>query len=98
MRIHGVFRLIFGTKLYKLSLPKRATPPTGLLATDVWPGQSDFGQTILDSKIEFSDKFIGEANTPWLIEGISVDWPTDLSAFEWLRDIRAIGNEEARIR
>jgi uncharacterized heparinase superfamily protein len=95
---YGFLRLVYGTKLYRLTLPSHAVMPTGHIPTDMWPGDANRGAIIVNGDFELAGRAIRDAEAPWLADGISVDWLALISNFDWLRDLRAAGNEEARLR
>lgn len=95
---YSFLRLIFDTRLYRLTLPSQATLPTGQIPTDMWPGDANRGAIIVNGDFEWAGKAIRDAEAPWLADGISNDWLATISTFDWLRDLRAAGNEAARLR
>lgn len=95
---YGLLRLLYATKLYHLTLPRHAEMPTGLVPTDLWPGDATRGTIIVNGDFELAGRAIREAEAPWLADGISTDWIALVSTFDWLRDLRAVGNDAARAR
>lgn len=95
---YGILGPLFGTKLYRLTLPKHAVIPTGHTQTDMWPGNADRGAIIVRGDFELAGRSIRDAEAPWLADGISIDWLSKISTFDWLRDLRATGSEAARVR
>ena len=95
---YGILQRFYGTKLYRLTLPRHAAMPTGHVATDMWPGDANRGAVIVNGDFEFAGRAIRDAEAPWLADGISDDWLATISTFEWLRDLRVAGNDAARVR
>src|SRR5690606_10370573 len=88
MADHPVLAIFFGPKT-----PDRleVTPP------DPWPGSAPQGRHILNNVFAFAgQKFPGDP-APWKIDGASPDFQTALHGFEWLRDLRALGGDAARL-
>ncbi len=95
---YAFLRLIYGTKLYRLTLPSHAAMPSGHIPTNMWPGDANRGAIIVSGDFELAGKAIRDAEAPWLADGISTDWLALISTFDWLCDLRAAGNEAARLR
>lgn len=95
---YGFLRFLFGTGLYRMTLPRHAVMPTAPAPTDMWPGDAARGATMVSGNFECAGKAIRDAEAPWLAYGVSADWLATVSAFDWLRDLRAVGNEAARLR
>jgi len=96
--MHAVLQPLFGTALYRITLPRRAVQPAGFVPTDMWPGDSDRGGVIVRGDFELGGSTIREAYAPWLASGISRGWLAAVSEFGWLRDLRAAGGDAARSR
>lgn len=81
--------------LYGLTLSGRAAdaPPSRL--DDLWPGDPKRGQAILDNDFTFAGQTIHQERNPWESPGTSRDWLCTLNGFTWLRDLRALGGEQA---
>lgn len=85
---HPMVRLFtFGPKVpYNLLI----TPP------DPWVGSASQGRDILRGQFQFSgQKFSGSASR-WKPDNAGNDWLTHMHSFEWLRDLRALGGDQAR--
>ena len=95
---YAFLRHLYGTKLYRLTLPRHAVMPTGQIPTDMWPGDANRGAIIVNGDFELAGNAIRDAEAPWLADGVSADWLATVSIFDWLRDLRAVGNEAARLR
>jgi uncharacterized heparinase superfamily protein len=95
---YAFMRLVYGSKLYRLTLPRHAVMPTGHIPTDMWPGDANRGAVIVNGDFELAGNAIRDAEAPWLAHGVSADWLATVSTFDWLRDLRAAGNEAARLR
>lgn len=68
----------------------QVTPP------DPWPGLAAHGRDILRNQFHFcGQKFTGTL-VPWKPDNASPDWLAAMHGFEWLRDLRAIGGDQAR--
>ncbi|UCH73454.1 MAG: heparinase II/III family protein [Rhodospirillales bacterium] len=88
---HGLFAL----PGYRLSLIGRT--PVSLVATpvDLWAGDAGRGGALLSGLFEF----FGIARTSddlWTPIEVPEEWLAELHGFSWLRDLRALGGDEAR--
>lgn len=72
--------------------------PYNLLVTppDPWAGTAAQGRDILRNLFNFNgQKFTGTL-VPWKPENANPDWLMAMHGFEWLRDLRALGGDQAR--
>lgn len=81
---------------YRFTL--RAGPvPQNLTAipTDPWPGDIHAGRLLLDGKFVISDQVISMTDL-WIPRDANLTVLADLHRFNWLRDLRALGDNSAR--
>ena len=72
--------------------------PYNLLITppDPWSGSVSKGREILRHNFCFSGQNFAMNPVQWKRENASPDWLASLHGFEWLRDLRALGGDQAR--
>ena len=70
----------------------KATPP------DPWPGHAERGAEILQKTFRLADREVEDPTPLWSPRGVSSAWLTALHDFSWLRDLRAVGGDQARRR
>jgi uncharacterized heparinase superfamily protein len=70
----------------------RLTPP------DPWPGNATRGAAIVHGDFTFAGQSIHNPAPAWAPAGAHRRWLEDLHGFEWLRDLRAAGGDQARRR
>jgi len=72
--------------------------PYNLLVTppDPWAGSAANGRDILRNVFSFSGQKFTATLVPWKPDNASPDWLTAMHSFEWLRDLRALGGDQAR--
>lgn len=86
------------TRLFMLT-PK---VPYNLLITppDPWAGSAAQGRDILRGQFHFGGQKLsapqGSAQIRWKSDQAGPDWLTHMHGFEWLRDLRALGGDQAR--
>lgn len=89
-------RGVFALPGYRLTLIGRT--PVLLIATpvDLWSGDAERGMTLLAGNLDFagvSRTVHGGFGSP---AGVPQEWLAELHGFAWLRDLRALGGDEAR--
>lgn len=93
----GLWQMIADHPLLRLvTLAPKA--PYNLLVTppDPWSGSVSHGREILRHQFCFSGQNFSMNPVQWKNEQASPDWLTCLHSFEWLRDLRALGGDNAR--
>ncbi len=97
----GAEALTFGNPIYNMMLGGRTTATLGTVPLDPWPGDAANGSAILDGEFHFADQTLYLNTSPmteafWQPEGATDAWYAGLHSFHWLRDLRALGGDEAR--
>jgi uncharacterized heparinase superfamily protein len=87
---------IFALPGYRWSLIGRT--PAAMIATpaDLWPGDADRGAAMIAGNFVFAGVAREQDGSVWAPAGISAEWLAELHGFTWLRDLRALGGDEAR--
>jgi len=87
---------VFASPLYALTLRGAAPTHLALVPHDPWPGDADAGAEILQGRFRFAGqtlRFDAFAGVP---AGATAPWLGALHGFDWLRDLRALGGDQAR--
>jgi uncharacterized heparinase superfamily protein len=84
-------RAAYGSLLYNWTLKGSIAPRLLLKPADPWPGHAERGRWLCAEA--FSSPAPRDGQAGGLPGGMSAE---DLHAFEWLRDVRAVGREAAR--
>ncbi|WP_431857198.1 heparinase II/III family protein [Azospirillum sp.] len=95
----GVAQIAYGNPIYQLTLGGRAPTALSVVPPDPWPGDADTGTQLLSGVYRFAgQKVTGHpAGEPeWRPQGASPFWIAALNGFEWMRDLRAVGGDQAR--
>ena len=90
--------LAFSTPLYNLTLMGGSPDDLHVIPTDPWPGRSDIGQDILAGRFLFSGEMIEMDRVNWEPPHVSKEWIHEFHKFGWLRDLKAVATNHARIR
>jgi uncharacterized heparinase superfamily protein len=93
--------LTFGNPLYNMMLAGPAVTALPAVPLDPWPGDAANGSAILDGEFHFAEQTLTLDGSPmteafWQPEGVTDAWYAGLHSFHWLRDLRALGGDEAR--
>jgi uncharacterized heparinase superfamily protein len=67
-----------------------------VIPPDPWSGLAPMGREIVQERFRFfGQEFVARAHR-WHPDDAGPDWLTSLHSFEWLRDLRAMGGDQAR--
>ena len=88
--------LVFGNPLYPLTLGRSAPRRLNTVPADPWPGNRDRAIDLLDGVVVLQGERV-ETNRPlWFPTGVGEPFLMALHGFEWLRDLKALGGDQAR--
>ncbi|MFZ0693886.1 MAG: heparinase II/III family protein [Alphaproteobacteria bacterium] len=87
--------VIFRLPFYHLSLAGRVPPALRHAAPDPWPGTAAKGAEIVAGNFTFAGETVAGDLAAWEGKG---HWAEAFHAFEWLRDLRALGGDPAHQR
>ena len=96
--LYAICTPVFKSSLYRRLLEKSGNEAPEFLPTDTWPGNANRGSITVEGDFECLGTVIRDADTPWLATSVSDAWLTNVSEFDWLRDLRAVGSDAARAR
>ncbi len=99
MTLHARLRnLIFASPVYGLTLTRRT--PKEILGTppDPWPGNGDAAEALLASGFSFRAGSPRPSAGPWYVTGGGATAAIVRHRFSWLRDLRTLGSDDARLR
>lgn len=84
------------TMLYDWSLKGEAPDQIIVKPVDPWPGNVEAGRWLCDGAFALSNDQLSLGAGNWEPEGVDEAWLNHMHGFEWLRDLRTLGGEEAR--
>ncbi len=90
--VQGVFAL----PGYRLSLFGLAPAAPAAALADPWQGDADRGAAILSGTFDYSGVARTTGGDVWASAETPVEWRAALHGFAWLRDLRALGGDDAR--
>ena len=88
--------MVFAAPFYESTLRRRQ--PEGLSASppDPWPGNADRAAAMLGGSYGFAGALERPNDSPWDEVDADDQWLNALHSFTWLRDLRALGGDDAR--
>lgn len=95
---HRAGNLAYRNPLYSWSLGSGRAPPEGLsfIPADTWPGDAERGKWLCGGTFAWDGESLQMRGGCWEPEGIERPWLEHMHGFSWLRDLRALGGDEAR--
>lgn len=93
---YGMGKLLYGTSVYRYTLISRTPPGLIMAPPDPWPGNAERGGAILRGEFMFFGVRLEGTKHVWHPVGMDTNWLAELHAFDWLRDLRAVGGDAAR--
>lgn len=88
-------RILQASPFYHLILRGRSLGSLTLIPTDPWPGDLIKGTTLLEGHFVLGPHIVG-FNQLWFPKMVDAKHLTHLHSFEWLRDLRTVGDNAAR--
>ncbi len=95
---YGVGKLFYASPVYRYTLIGRAPADLAVVPPDPWPGNAERGAAISAGELSFLGETVRGGRHAWRPVGMSDAWLAELSGFDWLRDLRAVGGDAARRR
>lgn len=90
--------LTFNSIVYNWSLG--GSSPERLLGTppDSWPGNAERGRFLCSGAFAIDGETLSLDGNNWEPEGASESWLRHMHGFDWLRDLRTLGGDAARLQ
>lgn len=93
-----VSRLACNTVLYNWSLGGCVPEKILVSPVDIWPGNAEHGSWLIETgTFEYEGDHMEFRNADWDPKGIEAVWFTHLHTHDWLRDLKALGTNQARL-
>lgn len=94
---HKAGCMAYNTVLYNWSLGGGAIPASFSCSLhDLWKGDSEKGKSVCQGVFELYGDHLELRGECWEPVGVSDEWLSYLHGFSWLRDLRALGGDDAR--
>jgi uncharacterized heparinase superfamily protein len=96
-RLHdGARRVAFSSPLYAAALGQHGPKSLAMVPPDPWPGDAERGAAIAAGRFQLGGHALEGDPAPWEPFGAAPSFLEALHAFDWLRDLRAAGGDQAR--
>tara|TARA_B100000989_G_scaffold83137_1_gene59461 strand:+ start:753 stop:2378 length:1626 start_codon:yes stop_codon:yes gene_type:complete len=92
----SVYPLIILTPLRNFFLKKKSTDTLAISINDPWAGNSDEGYKILKGYLTVCGETISIEKNIWKNKTASKIWFEELHSFNWVKDLKAVGSNQAR--
>lgn len=89
-------QITFGNALYNWSLGGSVPTAMTVVPTDAWPGNAEAGRWLCGGAFAMEDAHLEMHGDCWEPVGVSENWLAHMHGFSWLRDLRAVGGDQAR--
>lgn len=96
--LHGLARLRYRGYFYNQTLRGRRPQSLTFLPEENWPGDAGAGQTIVEGSFRFLDHSVNAADAIAGRIDPGLEWRARMHGFDWLRDMRAVGTDAARLK
>jgi len=93
---HKATATAYGTSLYQWSLGGSIPDRLAVIPPDPWPGDAMRGRRICQDVFSLAGEQLPVRDGDFEPKGISDVWLSHIHAFEWLRDLRALGGDQGR--
>ena len=87
----------FKNPLYNLVVEKRLSAKILYSPEEVWKGDSEIGLKIINGYVNFYGESFNFQKNLWEKNKASEFWNDKLNSFDWIKDVRAVGTNKARI-
>ncbi|WP_342238285.1 heparinase II/III family protein [Inquilinus sp. OTU3971] len=90
-------RFAYSNPLYSVALGRKGPRDLLMVPPDPWPGDAERGAALIAGTYRLGGQtYEAAAAAPWEPYGAAPDFIAALHGFEWLRDLRAAGGDQAR--
>lgn len=89
-------KLACNTILYNWTLGGSVPETFCVLPSDVWPGDAGRGRWLIDGAFAVDGETLELKGNFWEPAGVSALWLYHMHGFDWLRDLKTLGGDQAR--
>jgi uncharacterized heparinase superfamily protein len=89
---------VYGSPLHSWRISGTAPDSLAVSVGDAWPGEADAGRGILEGMFPVDGQSIQAGANPWTSDQLTPTIAASLHRFDWLRDLRDLGGDAARLR
>ena len=96
--VYWIARLWFRGVFYGRTLRGRRPQALTMIPEENWPGRSDRGAGLVDGRFRFLNHTVSAEDLAAGRSDTGPSWQAEYHSFDWLRDMRAVGTEAARVQ
>ena len=85
-------------RFYGRTLRGRRPQALTMIPEENWPGRSDRGARLVDGRFRFLNHTVSAEDLAAGKSDTGPSWQAEYHSFDWLRDMRAVGTEAARVQ
>ena len=89
--------LYYKNPLYDFFLEKNASTEIIFFPENLWTGDSENGKRIIEGFLNFNGESVKFKDHIWEKNNATKFWNEQLHSFNWIKDVRAVGTNKARI-
>ncbi|MBS91859.1 MAG: hypothetical protein CMM95_02245 [Rickettsiales bacterium] len=89
--------LQYKNPVYNFLLEKKSSGEILFFPENLWTGDSENGKKIVEGFLNFNGELVKFKDHIWEKNNATKFWNEQLHSFEWVRDVRAVGTNKARI-
>ena len=88
---------LYSTPFHAWRLARHAPDDLVSVPADCWPGDADAGRLMLDGRLARFAEAVDLPAADWKTDALNPDMVEHLHGFAWLRDLRELGGDAARV-
>ena len=89
--------MFYNNPIYNFLLERKSSSEIIFIPENLWTGNPDEGKKIVDGFLSFNGEGVLFDKNVWKKNSASKSWNEELSAFEWIKNVRSLGTNKARV-
>ena len=89
--------MFYNNPIYNFLLERKSSSEISFIPENLWIGDPDHGKKIVDGFLSFYGEGLVFNKKVWKKNEASKSWNEELLTFEWIKDVKALGTNKARI-
>ena len=89
--------MFYNNPIYNFLLERKSSSEIIFIPENLWTGNPDEGKKIVDGFLSFNGEGVIFDKNVWKKNSASKSWNEELNAFEWIKNVRSLGTNKARV-
>ena len=89
--------MFYNNLIYNFLLERKSSSEINFIPENLWAGNPDEGKKIIDGFLSFYGEGVAFNERVWGKNNASINWNEELHTFEWIKDVKALGTNKARL-